>query len=211
MKFKFLSLLIVLYLLGTHALYAQNLGVKLTGSLSKITIDYVDKATFTPTFSVGAYSDIILSENLFFRPELSYAMKGMNYKGDITRLHYIQLPASFFYKTSFNSINTMEVGIGPYIGIAVGGKTTNNQVDKEIKFKNKISATDDLSKYDYYKKYDVGGLLILGYEYKNRVGAGVEMAISFMNIAAENHPQRINYKNVNFGFFITYNILSTNQ
>jgi|GEM_PF-1252829 len=85
------------------------------------------------SFSVGAFYNIRLASRFAFQPGLTYLTRGnkLAYPNDnqITeklRLHYLELPANFVYRTGKPGNVRLMVGAGPYAALLLNAKDKMN-------------------------------------------------------------------------------------
>src|SRR5699024_6279692 len=77
----------------------------------------------------GVYANIGIAPQFYIQPSLMYEGKGAKHKedgGDMTmRLNYLTLPIDFLFKPEMpNGSGSWIVGVGPYFGYGISGKTT---------------------------------------------------------------------------------------
>ncbi|MGE7778034.1 porin family protein [Chitinophaga sp. NPDC101104] len=147
----------------------------------------VDKSRSLNSFHIGAIADLPLSPVLSLQPGVFYTGKGtklergesdgLNYFKTTTGPRYIEVPVNFVGKIPVGQDTRIFLGAGPYAAFGVGGKnkweTTvagiKTSGESNIKWDDDTPFNDgDPNKgYDKFKRFDYGGNLLAGIEYKN--------------------------------------------
>jgi len=116
----------------------------------------------------GVNVQIPLVPQFLFQPGLLFTTKGTKWTdGTVNRLSYIELPLNVVYKALLGKGYIM-IGLGPYVGYAIGGKAITDDVKSDIEFKKVVEVGDPLTEC-YYKAFDAGGNLFVGYELANGI------------------------------------------
>lgn len=187
-----LSITALAFSLG--AMSQVRVGVKGGWNLSTITVDNdgsVDKDKSLSGFNIGVIADIPLVEDILsFQPGVFYTTKGSKLtSGDkdnsttnpyykyTTSPQYIEIPLNFVGKIPLGENSRLFGGIGPYVAFGVAGKNktsmtlagvttsteSNIKWDDDTPFNN-----DDPNRgLDKYKRFDIGGNIMVGAEVHN--------------------------------------------
>ncbi|MDO9549023.1 MAG: porin family protein [Candidatus Marinimicrobia bacterium] len=119
--------------------------------------DHVTKESWSPGGWFGTYLLIPVADNLNFRPEINFNMRGYRYlytnendlQGDkseaILRLNYLDFPLLFQFAITINESLVPDVVFGPYTAWNISATARNKFGDSEI--------SDDI---DSVRKYDLG-------------------------------------------------------
>lgn len=136
----------------SQATFGLRAGLNLANMTGKA-LNGLDTKSLT-TFSVGAVVDYELSESLSIESGLFLSNKGykVEFSGNTysTNINYLEIPVNVSYKLDVGD-NKLNLFAGPYIGLAVGGKTKSDFAgidDADIEF-----GTDDT---DMLKSSDFG-------------------------------------------------------
>lgn len=173
------SLLIVLILLSTNVLYAQEssfqFGIKGGGNLysSSINIENLAAKKLKIGYQIGLSAEYAVSESFYLQSGIFYVTKGIRLKGksgtsedeinwsQSINLQYLQLPILAAYKIELVTDTKMFFNAGPYIAYGIGGKT--NQKNRYINStraaeKRSMDSFGDnrMQKIDYGLKYAIG-------------------------------------------------------
>jgi Outer membrane protein beta-barrel domain len=104
-------------------------------------------------FNIGGIAEYGLTENIFFSPQITLSTKGANIIGSRNfnlSLTYLEIPLYGIYKYEVGNGKILG-GFGPYIGIAISGKNTDNEV---LEFGS--NETDDLRRTDFGLGFKAG-------------------------------------------------------
>jgi len=151
--------IILLYLVLKMPTLA-NVKIEQSGIMSGITVarlwgDHVTKESWNPGGWLGAYLLTPVSDNLYFRPEINFNMRGYHYiyenendrPGDkreaILRLNYLDFPLLFQFAVSVNESLVPDIVFGPYIAWNISATSSNKVGDTEI-----VEDVDSVRKYD---------------------------------------------------------------
>lgn len=183
-----------------------------------------------PGAKVGAVLDIGVSRHFSIQPGVYYSTLGYNSDysrtvvvnnlsytdeySETLRLHYLDIPIHFLYKSRNNSGGTVFLGGGPYMAVAVGGvlvterertlqangdaasvtETTERKIDVGTN-----RATDDV------KPIDAGLNITGGYEFRSGLFARGLVGFGLANLTPEGNDN--NYmRNINVGLSLGYMI-----
>jgi hypothetical protein len=163
------------------------------------------ESSMIPAFDAGAFVEIPIVPEFYFRPELYFATKGAKSKNETPEskinLSYIVLPLNFLYKSDLSGGKVI-IGIGPYLAFGVGGKISSGSNDDKIKFKNDVTM-NDLETTLYYKPIDFGANLIAGYEFKNKISLAINTSLGLTNIESKVDGKQADSSTKNNGFGLT--------
>lgn len=139
--------------------------------------------------NVGVTADIpVVSPDYFLQSGLLFSTKGAKIEGtDVkVKLSYLEVPFTFLYKPTLGT-GKLLLGVGPYIGYAVGGKID----DTDISFDND------------FKRFDAGGNLLFGYQFAQNLSAQLNAQLGLVNIG-QNDQGDATIKNTGFGVSLGY-------
>lgn len=139
--------------------------------------------------NVGLTADIpVVSPDYFLQSGLLFSTKGAKIEGtDVkVKLSYLEVPFTFLYKPTLGT-GKLLLGVGPYIGYAVGGKIDDT----------------DISFDDDFKRFDAGGNLIFGYQFAQKLSAQLNAQLGLANIG-QNDQGDATIKNTGFGISLGY-------
>lgn len=180
-----LSLVVAGLLFSTGAFSQLSYGVKGGINLFRMTFKTPDISTkMIPAICLGGYADYQIRDGFYIRPELRYSVKGSNMTtwGAKFHLSYLEIPVSFLYKHALPGGKVL-VGIGPYIGFALGGNYKEGSNKEDVKFKKAPTSAEWASNW-YFKPVDFGSKIYAGYELKNGFTFALESSLGMKNI----HP-----------------------
>lgn len=210
MKKILISILLFTAMFTAVQAFAQlSFGVK--GSFNMYNLSSKDndgkkiESSMIPAFDAGAFVEIPIVPEFYFRPELYFATKGAKSKNETPEskinLSYIVLPLNFLYKSDLSG-GKVFIGIGPYLALGVGGKISSGSNDYKIKFKNDVTM-NDLETTLYYKPIDFGANLIAGYEFKNKISLAINTSLGLTNIESKVDGKQTDSSTKNNGFGLT--------
>lgn len=167
-------------------------------------------------YHAGVNVQIPIVPEFFFQPGLLLSTKGAkNTYGTLMgtyRISYIELPLNVVYKASLGKGKIM-IGLGPYIGYAVGGKAIldagSSNVKTDIKFKNALEEGDPVL-VAYFKAFDAGGNIFAGYEMNSGIFMQLNAQYGMIKINPEDRRDlvvfgdKLSVKNTGFGLSIGY-------
>lgn len=158
--------------------------------------------------NVGVNAEIPIAPEFYIQPGVLFSTKGAKADNNSDlKIHisYIEVPINFLYKPDLGDGHLL-LGVGPYIAFGVGGKMKGNNIDKDLKFKNEVTALEALSD-PYVKRIDAGGNLLFGYEFSNKFSAQLNAQLGLVKInpkitGASNDDTKWN--NTGFGVSLGY-------
>lgn len=211
MKRKILALSAVLALMAgaAHAqsktTFGVRAGVNFQNLNGKDQLGEKDNGKIKTGFHVGVNAEIPLADEFFVQPGVLFSTKGAKAEeGDgKINISYIEVPVNFIYKPELGD-GKLLLGVGPYIGIGVGGKLKGGGEDVDIKFKNTVKPGDEAAMY--LKRIDAGGNLLVGYEFSNKLSFQLNAQLGLTNIAPkiEGIDSKQKIRNTGFGVSVGY-------
>jgi hypothetical protein len=157
-------------------------------------------------FHIGANAQIPIVPEFYFQPGLMFSTKGYkNTENNITNnlnISYIEVPLNFVYKGALGN-GFIFIGLGPYIGYGVAGKSSP---EPNVKFTNVVEVTDPITDV-YVKPFDAGANILVGYEMASGLFLQLNSQLGLIGIYPEN---RLNpsdatvWKNTGFGLSLGY-------
>jgi hypothetical protein len=161
-------------------------------------------------FHIGVNAEVPVAPEFYVQPGLLFTTKGAKEEvtGDDVKynLSYLEIPINFLYKPTLGT-GKLLLGVGPYVGFAVGGKVKVGSEDVDYKFDNEATV-NEYSRAPYAKRLDVGGNLLAGYEFSNKVSVQLNAQLGMVNINTKitDYPggDKGKSKNTGFGFSVGY-------
>lgn len=157
-----------------------------------------------PGFHVGVNAEIPIADEFFIQPGVLFSTKGA--KLDVAgnpkiNVAYVEVPVNFLYKPEIGT-GKLLLGVGPYLGIGVGGKFKTDEKDFDVEFTNDIKASDPEEAY-YTKRIDAGGNLLFGYEFANNLSVQLNAQLGLLNLDPKIEGSKPNSKTKNTGFGVS--------
>ena len=167
-------------------------------------------------FHAGVNVQIPVAPEFYFQPGLLFSTKGAkNSYGSLTgtyKLSYIELPLNVVYKGALGNGFIM-VGFGPYVGYAIGGKSSitngSTTIESSIVFKNAVESGDPYLTA-YIKRFDAGGNIFAGYETAGGLFFQLNTQFGMLNINPQDNrvsadfSSKLSVKNTGFGLSLGY-------
>jgi hypothetical protein len=167
-------------------------------------------------FHAGVNLQMPIAPEMYFQPGILFSTKGAkNSYGSLTgtyKLTYIELPLNVVYKGALGNGFIM-VGFGPYVGYAIGGKSSLNDettsIEKNILFKNNVEAGDPYLTA-YMKRFDAGGNIFAGFEMAGGLFIQLDTQFGMININPKDNrfiqefSDKLSVKNTGFGLSLGY-------
>ena len=167
-------------------------------------------------FHAGVNVQIPVAPEFYFQPGLLFSTKGAkNSYGSLTgtyKLSYIELPLNVVYKGALGNGFIM-VGFGPYVGYAIGGKSSitngSTTIESSIVFKNAVESGDP-HLTAYIKRFDAGGNIFAGYETAGGLFFQLNTQFGMLNINPRDNrvladfSSKLSVKNTGFGLSLGY-------
>jgi hypothetical protein len=149
---------------------APEVGFQMTNVRAKIGGTKVDDIKMKAGFRAGANLDLGITEHLHLQAGVFYS--AMGYKTDemlggivpksTNSFNYLQVPVYINYMTGEDGGNRFFVGVGPYLGYAIGGNTKPDGGDKEDIEIGTDETKDDLKPMDFGVNINAGYMLSMG-------------------------------------------------
>lgn len=196
-------------LISTYPLFAQkNFGIH--AGLAYTNAKYVEEGIIPDTkykagFTGGAFAELPLKGNLFFRPELNFIQKGLKYEETENfgnnnyyktslnlRMNYVELPLHLVYKLHGTKAF---LGAGPVLSLGLSGNLRYSYIENiggiidedagtsDIVFDGKQADMND--DRGHFKPIDIGFGLLGGYNIKQNIVVSAGYHFSFTNISVE--------------------------
>lgn len=148
-------------------------------------------------FHAGAYYDYVLKKDrrqeIVFETGLLFDSKGAKKEYEIndysnkevTNLYYIDIPFYIQYRYRFRNLNKVYIGIGPYAGLGLFGKTTTTQSlgDQSNEMQHKIKWGSD-NENDDLKRIDYGASARIGFHFDDGLDFSASYDYGLPNIAS---------------------------
>lgn len=190
--------------------FAQTtFGVKVGPSFSSYTAKTSgDKTTSKMMVGVagGVYANLPIAPEFYVQPSLMYEGKGGKSKDDShvkTRLNYLTLPVDLLFKPEMpNGSGAWIIGVGPYVGYGLSGKTSYESGGAEVSadpFKDQGGADA------FLKRFDAGANVQLGYEMASGFNIGLNAELGLLNLA-KNGDNDNSFRNTSFGVTVGYTL-----
>ncbi|MES1217145.1 MAG: porin family protein [Bacteroidota bacterium] len=200
-KIAILSLVTVLIISNARAQTNLSFGVRASVNFQNLTgkdfsgDKYSNK--LKTGFNIGANVEIPVATDFYLQPGVIITTKGAKYKNidASTNLSYVEIPVNFIYKPVLGN-GRLILGVGPYAGIAVGGKNKTGSISSDIDFGSQPGDT---------KRFDAGGNFLFGYELSNHLSAQLNAGLGLVNINnREEGDSKSSLKNTGFGVSFGY-------
>jgi len=192
------------------ATFAQaTFGVKVGPSFSSVATKsdgHKETSKMLVGVAGGVYANLPIAPEFYVQPSLMYEGKGGKESTDIggtnidtkVRLNYLTLPIDLLFKPEMpNGSGSWIIGVGPYLGYGISGKSSVSGVSGSTDpFKG---GSDDAS----LKRFDAGANVQLGYEMASGFNIGLNAELGLIN--ALNHGDSDNsFRNTSFGVTLGY-------
>jgi hypothetical protein len=162
-------------------------------------------------FHAGVNAELMLAPEFYIQPGVLLSTKGMKEKVTDSKFNisYIEIPVNLLYKPELGD-GKLLLGFGPYIAFGVGGKEKRtNGNDLTIQYEKSISAGQALSATPYFRRFDAGGNLLVGYELSNNLSVQLNAQLGLTNINPEIDGvsnDKTRYRNTGFGLSAGYRL-----
>lgn len=159
-------------------------------------------------FHAGVEVPIMIAPEFYIQPGVLYSLKGAKDEDNSdfkTHLSYVEIPVNFVYKPMLGTGNLI-LGVGPYMGIGIGGKVTDGDDDVDVKFENEVSALEFASA-PYFRRTDFGGNLLAGYQFANNLFFQLNAQLGMTNVLPKIEgidEDNTKLKNTGFGISVGY-------
>lgn len=160
-------------------------------------------------YHAGVNVLIPIAPEIYFQPGLMFSSKGAvnkNSSPDLKyRLNYLELPLNLVYRGQLGD-NFVLLGLGPYIGYALGGNITSGSDKRNIVFQNSVVTGDPLSTA-YMRRFDAGANIFAGYELAAGLFLQLNAQMGLVNINPEDKRisgDKTMIKNTGYGLSVGY-------
>lgn len=166
-------------------------------------------------FHIGVNAEIQFVPDFYIQPGVLFSTKGASGKNVFNNqeikynLSYVEVPVNLLYKPSLGP-GKLLLGFGPYVAYAIGGSAKTGDTKKDIEYEKEVGSTDFGSGYVsgtyYFKRLDVGGNLLFGYEFAKKISVQLNAQLGMAKINSEivNYDDKGNAKNTGFGLSVGY-------
>jgi len=155
-----------------------------------------------PGFHAGANINLPVGPDIFIQPGLLFSFKGarqeiLTDQIRTTKLYYIEVPLNLLYRPQLGDGHIL-LGCGPYGAYGIKGKEINSTYGTvPIKFLNKADLSDD--SYIYYKPFDAGINILVGYEMFDGIFINLNTQLGLLKINSYYIEDQASKKNIGFG------------
>jgi hypothetical protein len=162
----------------------------------------------------GFVVSVPIGKHIIFKPQIEYVVKGWrarnNFVGSTredfstkTKANCIDLPLNFVYNVPTRD-GRFFIGAGPYFSYALSGKVYNVK-NTGINYSLTFNSSDTSSTAYPTNRFDIGGTLIAGYEFRNGLFCTLHYAHGFRDFRIElDNATDPHNKNVGVGLGIGY-------
>lgn len=168
-------------------------------------------------FHAGMNFQIPIVPEFYIQPGVLFSTKGAKYSDDnysaTTSLSYIEVPIEFLYKGALGTGNII-VGLGPYFGYAVMGKTKfeSDLLNEESDIEFTSTIEENAEPKVYLKAFDAGGNVFAGYEMASGLFFRLNTQLGMLNLQPEdkrleNSEETGIIKNTGFGLSLGYRFI----
>lgn len=165
MNKKVLTMIVVLGIIITTKAQEVQFGIK--GGVNFATLSGDTSGLDSRTaFSIGALSEIPISEVFSFQPEILYSSQGADAEGDDVKIDYLNIPIMGKYYVAKGT----SLEFGPQIGLLL---SANSEIDDEGDIKDEV------------KGFDFGLNFGVGYKLDNGLNFGLRYNLGLSNIYEE--------------------------
>jgi len=179
-------LLILSLIAFSYATKAQiRFGIKGGGNLANGSVTIRGTSTDSKpviSFHVGAVLEAQLADRLYLEPNLLFSRKGASIDMTSTisqkvTYSYLELPVNVVYEV----IDYLTIGGGPYLGYALGGKTTITDKTNNLEVSQDIKVEEG-----GMKRLDYGLNFTAGYEIIDGLTISANYSLGLVNIVDNN-------------------------
>lgn len=162
-----------------------KLGFKTGLNVSNFMSNDIENNTVRTSIHFGFLSEIIISDEVSFQPELLYSGQGFVGADTKQKFNYINIPLLLKYYVTDN----FTVEAGPQVGFLIKSYSRGNLGNTNIKDQNFL---------------DFGVNLGLGFELKNNIFFQTRYNLGLVNINAASNNDTMNYTNSVFQLSVGY-------
>lgn len=159
-----------------------KIGIKAGINASTLNGDMTDNSSMRNGLHFGLVSEIILSDQFSFQPELLYSAQGLRYdstpalSSSKSRYDYINVPLMVKYY----AYDKLSVEFGPQVGFLINADNRSNAGNADIEDQNIV---------------DFGMNLGLGYELKNGIFFQGRYNLGITNVNGADNKDTVKYTN----------------
>ncbi|HEX5554207.1 MAG TPA: porin family protein [Chitinophagaceae bacterium] len=151
----------------------------------------------------GVYANLPIAPQFFIQPSLMYEGKGGKdtFQGidTKTRLNYLTLPIDLLFKPEMpNGSGAWIIGIGPYFGYGLSGKSSVSSGNLE-------GSADPFKADNGLKRFDAGANVQLGYEMAAGFNIGLNAELGLLNLRSGGDNDN-SARNTSFGVTVGYTL-----
>jgi hypothetical protein len=165
-------------------------------------------------FNTGVNIELPVAPQFVLQPGILFSIKGTkNTQGTTTgksKVDYIELPVNFIFKPVLGK-GRMLLGFGPYIAYGVAGKVklsdSGTEIEKNVKFENKLSQSQLTDDNFYMRPLDAGANFLAGYEFNIGISFQLNTQLGLLKINPGydgDSEDKKSVKNTGFGFSAGY-------
>lgn len=173
------------------------------GSISRSVQGFSVNNSVRPGLRAGLNADFAINDNFSIQPGLFYTGRSTKSTLDFfvisieqsLSVNYLELPVNFVYKAGSPDKGRIFIGVGPYIGYALGGKTKTDipnslflqgfindpsllgLLTEDRNINVGVDTTDDV------RPIDIGANISIGYEFPFGLFFRGQVGMGFMNTA----------------------------
>lgn len=167
-------------------------------------------------FHAGVNVEVLIAPQFYIQPGVLFSSKGAKGENASSNkeiklsLSYVEVPINLLFKPALGP-GKLLLGFGPYVAYAIGGSAKTGDNDTDIEFEKDVTATEYSAGYVsgtyYYKRLDVGGNLLFGYELAKKISFQLNAQLGMSKINAELNDYSDDQgkaKNTGFGISVGY-------
>jgi hypothetical protein len=166
-----------------------------------------------PGIHAGGNMILPVFHDFYIQTGLLYSVKGSKQDiitDNITKtvfISYLELPLGILYRPQAGRGNLL-IGLGGYFGYGISGRerTKTGTVTIEIPVKFLADASGEPTSYAYYRPFDAGGNIFVGYELYGGIIFQLNLQIGLMELNSDygqTNDQTLK-ENSGFGFSVGY-------
>lgn len=143
----------------------------------------------------GVFAKVPLNEKLAIMPGLLYSMKGFDLKDLKLKLtvNALEIPLNVSYSITGDNNDGLYIYGGPYLGVALSGKTEDNGITQDLTFNDE----------DGMQRMDFGGNVGVGYRLPMGLMVQAQYGFGLMDMEkTDNYEYKNKVIGVTIGYFI---------
>jgi len=155
-----------------------------------------------PEIHAGGNINLPVMGDLFIQPGLLLSNKGarqeiITEQIRTTKLYYIEVPLNLLYRPQIGDGHIL-LGCGPYAAYGIKGKEINSPYGTvPVRFLNEADLSDN--SYIYYKPFDAGINLLVGFEMFNGIFINLNTQLGLLKVNSYYTEDQASKKNIGFG------------